>query len=142
MAQVCEGGSLLSGSVNSGGRLDVEYGGTVGSCTVSAGGMLRIYRGGMLHDISVLSGGKITGNYNCSDFTWSSGAVADMDITDSLPGYSSAFVTNLGNALSGGAVFTLSVFDTQENGTYKLASGAAGFDKTITVQNTAGSGVA
>ena len=135
-AQVCDGGSLLSGSVNSGGRIDVEYGGTVGSCTVSAGGMLRIYRGGMLHDISVLSGGKITGNYNCSDFTWSSGAVADMDITDYLPGYSSAFVTNLGKALSGGAVFTLSVvYASQTKGTYRLASGAAGFDGTITVQN-------
>ena len=135
-AQVCDGGSLLSGSVNSGGRIDVEYGGTVGSCTVSAGGMLRIYRGGMLHDISVLSGGKITGNYNCSDFTWSSGAVADMDITDYLPGYSSAFVTNLGKALSGGAVFTLSVvYASQTKGTYRLSSGAAGFDGTITVQN-------
>ena len=135
-AQVCDGGSLLSGSVNSGGRIDVEYGGTVGSCTVSAGGMLSIYRGGMLHDISVLSGGKITGNYNCSDFTWSSGAVADMDITDYLPGYSSAFVTNLGKALSGGAVFTLSVvYASQTKGTYRLASGAAGFDGTITVQN-------
>ena len=135
-AQVCAGGSLLSGSVNSGGRIDVEYGGTVGSCTVSAGGMLRIYRGGMLHDISVLSGGKITGNYNCSDFTWSSGAVADMDITDFLPDNPSAFVTNLGKALSGGAVFTLSVvYASQTKGTYRLASGAAGFDGTITVQN-------
>ncbi len=136
MAQVCEGGSLLSGSVNSGGRIDVEYGGTAGSCTVSAGGMLRIYRGGMLHDISVLSGGKITGNYNCSDFTWSSGAVADMDITDSLPGYSSAFVTNLNYAKSKSVVFTLSVvYASQTKGTYRLASGAAGFDGTITVQN-------
>ena len=134
-AQVCAGGSLLSGSVNSGGRIDVEYGGTVGSCTVSAGGMLRIYRGGMLHDISVLSGGKITGDYNCSDFTWSSGAVADMDITDSLPGYSSAFVTNLNYAKSKSVVFTLSVYASQTKGTYRLASGAAGFDGTITVQN-------
>ena len=134
-AQVCDGGSLLSGSVNSGGRIDVEYGGTAGSCTVSAGGMLRIYRGGMLHDISVLSGGKITGNYNCSDFTWSPGAVADMDITDSLPGYSSAFVTNLNYAKSKSVVFTLSVYASQPKGTYRLASGAAGFDGTITVQN-------
>ena len=137
-AQVCEGGSLLSGSVNSGGRIDVEYGGTAGSCTVSAGGMLRIYRGGMLHDISVLSGGKITGNYNCSDFTWSSGAVADMDITDFLPDNPSAFVTNLNYAKSKSVVFTLSVYASQTKGTYRLASGAAGFDKTITVQNTAG----
>ena len=135
MAQVCEGGSLLSGSVNSGGRIDVEYGGTAGSCTVSAGGMLRIYRGGMLHDISVLSGGKITGNYNCSDFTWSSGAVADMDITDFLPDNPSAFVTNLNYAKSKSVVFTLSVYASQTKGTYRLASGAAGFDGTITVQN-------
>ena len=134
-AQVCAGGSLLSGSVNSGGRIDVEYGGTVGSCTVSAGGMLRNHYGGIPHDISVLSGGKITGDYNCSDFTWSSGAVADMDITDFLPDNPSAFVTNLNYAKSKSVVFTLSVYASQTKGTYRLASGAAGFDGTITVQN-------
>ena len=134
-ALVFSGGSVLSGTIYSGGRLDVYSGGIANSCTVASSGKLRIFSGGMLSNINIQSAGRLTGTYNCSNFIWSAGAIADMDITGLMPGNSSAFVSNLNYAKSKSADFTLSVYATQTNGTYKLASGAAGFDRTITVKN-------
>ena len=135
---VSSGGVLFGGSAGAGGIISALSGCNAALCVISSGGTIQCKKGANVTFSLIESGGKITGTYNCSSLVFSAGAIVDFDIFNRYAGNASAFISELGEAISQSAVFTLSVFDTQENGTYKLASGAAGFDKTITVQNTAG----
>ena len=135
---VSSGGVLFGGSAGAGGIISALSGCNAALCVISSGGTIQCKKGANVTFSLIEKGGKITGTYNCSSLVFSAGAIVDFDIFNRYAGNASAFVSDLGEAISQSAVFTLSVFDTQENGTYKLASGAAGFDKTITVQNTAG----
>ena len=137
-AVIHNNGVLFGGSAVAGGIISALSGGNAALCVISSGGTIKCYDGANVTYSLIESGGKITGAYNCSSLVFSSGGIADFNISDRYAGNTSAFVSELGEAISQSAVFTLSVYDTQANGTYKLASGAAGFDKTITVQNTAG----
>ena len=87
-----------------------------------------------------MSGGKINGCFNCGAVTFSSGAIVGFDLTNSgTAGNTSAFVTALSGAMSAGAVYTLTVkSNMQTSGVYKLASGASGFNESVTVYNDAG----
>ena len=134
-AVIHNSGVLFGGSASSGGLISVLSGGNAGLCIISSGGTIKCSAGANVTFSLIEKGGKITGAYNCSSLVFSSGGIADFDISGRAAGNASAFVSELGEAMSQSAVFTLSIFGGQPNGKYKLASGAAGFDKTITVKN-------
>ena len=93
--------------------------------------------------VHLLSGGTITGPVDLSGATVAtveSGTVIDFDIGDRTGAISSLWM-NYQTAVIGLSAFgnipdfTLSISALQENGSYTLATDAAGFDKTITVRN-------
>ena len=93
--------------------------------------------------VHLLSGGTISGPVNLSGATVATveeGTVIDFDIGDRTGAISSLWV-NYQTAVIGLSAFgnipdfTLSISALQENGSYTLATDAAGFDKTITVRN-------
>jgi autotransporter passenger strand-loop-strand repeat protein len=94
-------------------------------------------------DLFVSSGGKLTGQITITDdtavdvFVYSD-ATLDFDISELAPNNKACF--NDLSLLNGwsNASFTLTVSGTQQNGAYKLAGGATGFNKTITVSDTSG----
>ena len=123
-----DGGSGESATVNPGGRLIVSSGGVQNGMTVISGGRL-----------SVRSGGKITGMIslnNGADVTVSSGGIVDFDLTW-LYGPTTPRVNDL-SLVKGAPSFTITVSLSLGAGTYTLAGGAAGFNKTITVKDAGG----
>ena len=92
--------------------------------------------------VHLLSGGTISGPVNLSGATVATvedGTVIDFDIGDRTA--KSSLWVNSQTAVIGLSAFgnipdfTLSISALQENGSYTLATDAAGFDKTITVRN-------
>ena len=126
------GGTAKDTTISSGGGLWIDgNGGIAKNTTISSGGSLWV-------DVS---NGKLTGKTTILDGGYVyiySGAIIDFDISELAPGSEARF-NNL-SAISGwgNASFTLTVSDTQTDGTYALAGGAADFDNIITVQNTSG----
>ena len=121
----------------SAGEVDVaEHGYFNGVVTES--GVVRIGSAVEVYNTTVMAGGRITGmiQVNRSGLTFAEGGVLDFDIT-TLNNDSGVLVTNY-SLISGTPECTLTVSDTQSNGTFMLATSAAGFDRTITVKNTAG----
>ena len=86
----------------------------------------------------VESGGKVTGSIqvNRGGLSFGTGGILDFDIT-TLDNNSGVLVTNY-SLISGTPDCTLTVSDSQSNGTYMLATSASGFDRTITVKSAAG----
>ena len=137
-ASVQSGGSFVSCSVSQGGSVTMNKGAIGLGCTVSNGGVMQISSGVLYNGYKVLNGGKITGYYDCSVTTFSSGAIADINIYNISAGNTTAPVNLLSYAMNKGVVFTLTVSASQTKGTYKLGSYATGFNETITVQNIYG----
>ena len=110
-----------------------------GNLVVSNGGLLnsaRIYDNANLY----VSGGKLTGRITFGEtakVTACDGAILDFDLTQTVPS-GAPLVTNLSPALATDFAYTLTVSGTEADGKYRLAGGAAGFNKTITVKNTLG----
>ena len=116
-------------NILNGGALNVKDGGLVENTIVNNGGALN-----------VSSGGKLTGKMtfeNGATVTAETGAVFDFDITQTVPG-ADALVNDLSLVLNQPFTYTLTVDNQQALGTYKLAGGATGFDKTITVRSIYG----
>ena len=112
------------------GWLHVSSGGTANSTTVGNGGLLLISGGGK-HTVSLnIAPGAVVSAYAGSviDFT-----VAGRSVDD-------GYLINDLSRIQGDPDFSLTVSTTQAPGTYKLAQGAADFDKTVTIRNTAGFG--
>ena len=137
-ASVQSGGSFVSCSVSQGGSVTMNKGAIGLGCTVSNGGVMQISSGVLYNGYKVLNGGKITGYYDCSVTTFSSGAIADINIYNISAGNTTAPVNLLSYAMNKGVVFTLTVSASQTKGTYKLGTYASGFNETITVQNIYG----
>ncbi len=131
-------GSASSVSVASAAHATIASGGAAAGVTVSTGGLLRASAGAALSAVSVESGGTITGrfaNLASQTITLADG-ILDFDI--SALGADEVCVEQLNFGFGGTYSCTLTVGDSQAAGTYKLAGDAAGFDKTISVQNAAG----
>jgi len=116
-------------NILNGGELNVSDGGTVENTTVNNGG-----------ELNVSSGGKLTGKMtfeNGATVTAETGAVFDFDLTQTTPG-ADALVKNLSLVLDQPFTYTITVDNTQALGTYKLASGAEGFNKPVTLMSVYG----
>ncbi|MBO7089276.1 MAG: hypothetical protein J6W70_05170, partial [Lentisphaeria bacterium] len=108
---------------------------------VSSGGQV-VLSGGSVIEMTVHNGGKakIAKSFNLAEENWialSSGGILDFDISNQTGG-GSALVGEFQRVSGNGAVYTLTVGDTQAKAEYLLATNAASFKKSITVQNTAG----
>ena len=125
---IYSGGEARDTIINSAGRMYVNYQGLADGIVVSSGARL-----------TVASDGKLTGQVeiiNGATVSASAGAIIDFDISMLEPG-NAVRVSNL-SLVKGAPVYTLTVSGTQAYGVYSLAGGAAGFNKTITVQNPLG----
>jgi len=125
------------------------HSGTTGTKLTAANeGGIDVYNGGIaidttigsLGNLYVLNGGKVTGKTKFdtgATILADPGAILDFDLTATTPG-ADALVNGLSLALSQAFSYTLTVSGTDSEGDYKLAEGATGFNKTISVVNTLG----
>ena len=142
-------GAMLKNSGGLLGDVRVLNGGTV-VCNagtvwgqVSAGGDL-VFSGGWTDTMSVSSGGRVrVADY--LDFSYSGGIVLfggtmDFDISNQASPSESVLLDGFDQIddIDAKGVFTLTVSDTQKEGTYKLASYADTFNKSITVKSIEG----
>ena len=124
---IFSGGEAEAAVLNSG-NLYVSSGGVANSATVNSGSWMY-----------VSSGGKITGGVSFgSGATISAyaGSIVDFDISVAAPG-AVARINDL-SLIKGDPNYTVTVAASQTPGEYRLAEGAAGFDKTVTVGTEAG----
>ena len=144
--RVSSGGRADSTSVESGGCLYV-FGGTADHNTVHSRGNLYVYSGAV-NDTTVESGGNLCLSSGCRHagrltmeqgayVSAESGSILDFSLVGVAAG-TEALVNDL-TIIQGNPTYWLTVNDTQSTGEYRLADGAAGFDKTITVKSTSGS---
>ena len=128
----------LGGTFNLGSRA------SIGSANVS-NGVLNVE--GVLRNVGVSSGGSvhigsrgtITGKFQIADgaiVTANTGATVDFDICGMSAGQG-AILSSL-SKIDGTPDYSLTVGDNQAVGTYTLAGGAAGFSKSLTVKDSAG----
>jgi len=90
--------------------------------------------------VEVLSYGKLTGKVTVAEetsITMGEHSILDFDISP-LPEPEATPLLNDYEAIAGDPDLTLTVIDEQVYGTYLLAGNAAGFNKTITVNDTTG----
>ena len=125
---VFEGGAVDTVHVSSGGVIDVSSGTKIRDATVDANGEFHIYTNAVATGRMTFADGAVVSAYD--------GAVFDFDISGIDPD-NAALLNNL-SIIQGKPDYTLTVSDTQENGKYSLAGGAAVFDKPITVMDTLG----
>ena len=145
-ATVHSGTTMTNTTVKEGGKLEVFSGGTANGVTVNSGGAAEVSSGVISGavvnadgSLLIYDGTRITGH-----MTFESGAlvipfvgsILDFDLTQVETG-GAALMNDL-SILMGTPSYTLTVADAQAYGTYALAEGAAGFNSTITVQNTFG----
>ena len=128
IGNVKNGASAVEVTVNQGGKFFVLEGGTARDLTVAAGGILDVSSGKLTGAIMFEAGAVVSAE---------EGAILDFDLTQAKAGAKETLVNNL-SIIKGTPKYTLTVNGTQENGVYKLAEGAAGFDKAISVVNTSG----
>ena len=133
---VLSGGTGNRITVNSGGRMILESKGASDHVTVGAGGILKNESGGNLNSALVQSDGRLLGYFNCADVTFESGAALYFDVSSIAPENTAALVDLTGLADPETIPFRLLISDSQETGVYRLAAGAAGFDRTISVVNS------
>ena len=117
------GGVANSTTVNSRGYMDIDSGGTASSTTVNSGGNMRIYFGGVHRGSLQITSGAVVSAYSGGkiDFT-----VAERTASD-------GYLINDLSLVRGAPTYTITVSTTQAEGTYKLAQGAANFNKTISI---------
>ena len=139
---VSSGGTANSTNVNSRGYLDISSGGVANSTAVNSYGRMCVSSGGVANSTTVnsrgsmyvFSGGKVTGM-----LTLASGAVVlayaggiiDFDVSRTSAN-DTARVNDL-SLIQGAPDYTITVSASQAPGEYRLADGAAGFDRTVTV---------
>ena len=143
---VYSGGVACDTLIAGPGTLMVNTDGSACNATILSGGTLRIHSGGLISGAEIASGGtmylssgavlkgdiRLGGYMNLRDAVGATEAVITLD----LGGRTAADAVLVSNyALLGNTA--LSVFAPRKSGTYKLADGAAGFDKTVTICNTA-----
>ena len=147
---VSSGGIVNNTTINDLGSMWISSGGTANNTTVYSNGGLKVYYGGTANNATVNSSGwlyifskaKMTGQMTFDDRAIISaydGAIIDFDISCLQP-RGGALVNNLSQIFMtsklNDVLFTLTVSDSQTNGTYTLAKGAAEFDRSITVKDS------
>ena len=149
-------GTATDNTVYFNGCLDICNGGLASNTTIKYYGISYVSSGGTAADVTVendgdlfvLDGGKVTGKItlkNDAGFYLTTGSILDFDISGVGP-ENDPFVNDFSlvqyaatdMSMPVTPTYTLTVSGTQANGKYKLAGGAAGFDKTISVVNTSG----
>jgi autotransporter passenger strand-loop-strand repeat protein len=140
--------SSLSGyTVHSGGTVYIEDGGSTGNTTVESGGSL-FASAGVVDGVTVSSGGSFTVSngaiatgrmrFEAGAYVYATdGAILGFDLMNATPG-ADALVNDFSFVMDKNFNFTLTVERNVAAGDYKLAENVTGFDKTITVMNTAG----
>ena len=123
-----QNGVANSITVNEWGWMYVSSGGTANYTTVNSGGYLYVSSGGKITGMLTIANGAVVAT--------DAGGIIDFDVSNVAPG-AVARVNDLSRS-QGAPVFTITVSADQAAGTYKLADGAAGFNKTITVNTAAG----
>lgn len=106
----------------------VHCGTTAKDVTVGSGGRLDVFSGGKLTGIQTFENGAVV--------SMNDGGILDFDISEETS-ESTAHVNDL-SVIQGAPLYTLTVSSSQSDGMYALAGGAAGFNGSITVQNTLG----
>ena len=142
---VSSGGRASKTTVCSGGELYISSGGSAvnttvqdGRHTVGSGGVtINPAVRGSWAELVVSNGGKITGKMNFNGTVFADcEAVFEFNIANTSAG-AAALVNDL-SCVVGLPIYTLTVNGNQTNGTYKLAEGASGFNRTISIVNTSG----
>ncbi len=143
-----EGGGVANDTiVNFNGGLFVSSGGTVNRATVNSAGWLEVYNGGQVNNLMVGSGGtlcvysngKLGGTVSLAGdlIAHESIDARQTDIVfvvDQRKTSDSSIIDNISNLRNVGT-YSITVKASQEMGEYKLASGAAGFNQSITIGN-------
>ncbi|MBR6239840.1 MAG: AIDA repeat-containing protein, partial [Lentisphaeria bacterium] len=129
------------------GMVNVSSGGRAEGLSVSSGGTVQVYRGGIVNGLDsysgslyVSAGGRATGRmYFLGDsvVSFDDGSMLNFDISIFSPGGTTACVNDL-SFVTGTPDYTLTVGAGQEEGEYKLANNAAGFNRTVTVKDAEG----
>ena len=101
------------------------YGGSVGSCSV--GGILEIASAASVANAKVIGGGRLALNASTN---LSGSLVFDLS---GLNGNDTVMVQNLNNNTCGTTAYSIALSTGQATGTYQLASGTAGFAKTVSI---------
>ena len=141
------GGAANDITINEESKLYVSSGGFAANTIIADDGYIYVMCGGMAKCATVnpggymyvSSGGKLTGRMTIQSgaiISASSGAVIDFDLTCTSAG-ADVLLNNL-SVIRGDPLYLLTVDGMQADGVYSLADGAAGFEKTISVVNTAG----
>jgi autotransporter passenger strand-loop-strand repeat protein len=129
-ATVSSGGTAVNTNIFSKGYTSVCSGGVASNTSVGSGGYLEVY-----------SGAKLTGELRIDKggtATVFDGGILDFNLTSVSPG-AAARVNDLSRInYNNSPVYTLTIAGTQKNGNYALIENAAGFNQTISVQNTSG----
>ena len=157
---VLSGGTVTSSTVKASGTMDVYRDGTVKSITVDGGGVVNLHEGVFATGMKIAGTLKVTSGSSASDTAVSAGgkvlveaggelngtlSIADgatvsvskggsvvMDIRGRAAG-SGALIGNIG-LISGTPTIALRMASYQPEGTYVLATGAAGLSSEITVR--------
>ena len=123
------GGTAVRTTVGAGATAAAAAGGTLNSVNLEAGGTLELASGGKLTGRAALAAG--------ASYKIEAGAIVDFDISG-LTSPSMELLVNDVSYLLGETDFMLTVSGSQECGTYYFAGGAADFEGTISVVDTAG----
>ncbi|MDD6337741.1 MAG: AIDA repeat-containing protein [Lentisphaeria bacterium] len=137
LVTVENGGTFATADISAG-RVTVHSGALLDSVSLNSGSLLNLTSGAVLRNVRVSSGGVVTGVLRNAGLTFSGGTL-DLNIAKSSE--NDGFLvdaTSYSGFKSDSFSCTLTVTNKQLNGTYKLIQSAAGFNKTITVQNAAG----
>ncbi len=113
--------------MSSGGDLYLS-GGIAEGTTVSAGGSMYVFSGATVADQTYIEDGARIRAYDGSILDFN---LAHTNLTSAL---TKPIVNDL-TRIDGTPIYAITVSASPEYGTYKLAGGAAGFDKTITVKS-------
>ena len=128
------------GTFNLGSGASIGISADVATGVMNVEGVLRDPRVSSGASVMISSGGIVTGRYdilNGAVVSAAAGATVDFDLRRTSAGAAGALLSNL-SLISGTPNYSLTVDGTQSVGSYKLAGGAAGFDKTLTVKDSAG----
>ena len=138
-------GTTANGTlVVSDGLLGVFSYGVANGTSVGAGGRLWVYEGGLADGFTIGSGAELNvgyGGWITGKMTFEAGATVvagnygnlDFDVRQTTAG-GAALVNNL-SVVPDTFYFSLTIDGTLTDGTYKLATGAAGFDQEVWVTN-------
>jgi len=119
---ISSGGMANSTTVNYG-YMYISSGGVANSTTVNSGGGMYIYSGGIHRGTLQINSGAWIYAY--------SGSTIDFTLTGRS--VSNGYLINDLSLISGTPTFTITVSDSQESGTYKLAQGAEDFTGPVTI---------